>query len=386
MTKTKQKHNNKKFSKILIGSAAVSAVATMSMASGVAVAASFDENTAPNTDDTASQKQSEDGKHKDTNSYTATIYATGTDGARPVQVDTSSTTVSEALDKAGLDVNDFKSADGKAVDADHTLSNGEKMLLFKNEVSEAKTETVSIPAPETKKESADLYVGETKVESEGKAGQAIKTSVSVKDTAADAKVNKNSSKVADSSGTKENITVVTPPEAKVVLVGTKEKPAEPVRSTPSGSSAEADAAEAAGIASVASTNKSGASMSSNSLSSVLSSTSSDGAKAVEIAKAQVGKNYVWGSAGPDSFDCSGLVYYAYTSQGYDIPRTAYEIGSSAKQISRSELQPGDILYTSTHIGIYMGDGKVVHAATESRGVVIDSMDYFSGYQAARIAR
>ena len=386
MTKTKQKHNNKKFSKILIGSAAVSAVATMSMASGVAVAASFDENTAPNTDDTASQKQSEDGKHKDTNSYTATIYATGTDGARPVQVDTSSTTVSEALDKAGLDVNDFKSADGKAVDADHTLSNGEKMLLFKNEVSEAKTETVSIPAPETKKESADLYVGETKVESEGKAGQAIKTSVSVKDTAADAKVNKNSSKVADSSGTKENITVVTPPEAKVVLVGTKEKPAEPVQSTPSGSSAEADAAEAAGIASVASTNKSSASMSSNSLSSVLSSTSSDGAKAVEIAKAQVGKNYVWGSAGPDSFDCSGLVYYAYTSQGYDIPRTAYEIGSSAKQISRSELQPGDILYTSTHIGIYMGDGKVVHAATESRGVVIDSMDYFSGYQAARIAR
>lgn len=383
MTKTKQKHNNKKFSKILIGSAAVSAVATMSMASGVAVAASFDENTAPNTDDTASQKQSDAGKHKDTNSYTATIYATGTDGARPVQVDTSSTTVSEALDKAGLDVNDFKSADGKAVDADHTLSNGEKMLLFKNEVSEAKTETVSLPVPETKKESADLYVGETKVESEGKAGQAIKTSVSVKDTAADAKVNKNSSKVADSSGTKENITVVTPPEAKVVLVGTKEKPAEPVQSTPSGSSAEADAA---GIASVASTSKSGANTSSNSLNSVLSSASSDGAKAVEIAKAQVGKNYVWGSAGPDSFDCSGLVYYAYTSQGYDIPRTAYEIGSSAKQISRSELQPGDILYTSTHIGIYMGDGKVVHAATESRGVVIDSMDYFSGYQAARIAR
>lgn len=386
MTETKQKYNNKKFSKILIGSAAVSAVATMSMASGVAVAASFDENTAPKTDDTASQKQSEAGKHKDTNSYTATIYATGTDGAKPVQVDTSSTTVSEALDKASLDVNDFKSADGKAVDADRTLSNGEKMLLFKNEVSEAKTETVSLPAPETKKESADLYVGEAKVESEGKAGQAIKTSVSVKDTAADANVNKNSSKVADSSGTKENITVVTPPEAKVVLVGTKEKPAESAQGTPSGSSAETAAAEAAGIASVASTSKSGASTSSNSLNSVLSSTSSDGAKAVEIAKAQVGKNYVWGSAGPDSFDCSGLVYYAYTSQGYDIPRTAYEIGSSAKQISRSELQPGDILYTSTHIGIYMGDGKVVHAATESRGVVIDSMDYFSGYQAARIAR
>lgn len=386
MTETKQKHNNKKFNKILIGSAAVSAVATMSMASGVAVAASFDEGTAPNTDDTASQKQSEVGKHKDRNSYTATIYATGTDGAKPVQVDTSSTTVSEALDKAGLDINDFKSADGKAIDADHTLSNGEKILLFKNEVSEAKTETVSLPAPETKKESADLYVGETKVESEGKAGQAIKTSVSVKDTAADSKVNKNSSKVADSSGTKENITVVTPPEAKVILVGTKEKPAEPVQSKPSGSSTEADAAEAAGIASASSTNKNSASTSSNSLNSVLSSTSSDGAKAVEIAKAQVGKNYVWGSAGPDSFDCSGLVYYAYTSQGYDIPRTAYEIGSSAKQISRSELQPGDILYTSTHIGIYMGDGKVVHAATESRGVVIDSMDYFSGYQAARIAR
>lgn len=386
MTKTKQKHNNKKFSKILIGSAAVSAVATMSMASGVAVAASFDEGTAPNTDDNASQKQSEAGKHKDTNSYTATIYATGTDGAKPIQVDTSSTTVSEALDKAGLDVNDFKSADGKAVEADRTLSNGEKMLLFKNEVSEAKTETVFLPAPETKKESADLYVGETKVESEGKDGQAIKTSVSVKDTAADANVNKNSSKVADSSGTKENITVVTPPEAKVVLVGNKEKPAESAQGTPSGSSAETAAAEAAGIASVASTSKSGASTSSNSLNSVLSSTSSDGAKAVEIAKAQVGKNYVWGSAGPDSFDCSGLVYYAYTSQGYDIPRTAYEIGSSAKQISRSELQPGDILYTSTHIGIYMGDGKVVHAATESRGVVIDSMDYFSGYQAARIAR
>jgi cell wall-associated NlpC family hydrolase len=79
-------------------------------------------------------------------------------------------------------------------------------------------------------------------------------------------------------------------------------------------------------------------------------------KAVAYAYAQLGKPYVWGATGPDSFDCSGLMYAAWGSAGITLPRTTYEEWASLPHIPLSELQPGDmILYNGeSHVAMYVG--------------------------------
>lgn len=86
---------------------------------------------------------------------------------------------------------------------------------------------------------------------------------------------------------------------------------------------------------------------------------------VAAALAQLGKPYGWGSAGPDAFDCSGLMVWAYGQNGVGIPRTSQAQLAGGTPVSMGELQPGDIIgyYPGvTHVGMYIGDGMVVHAS------------------------
>lgn len=93
--------------------------------------------------------------------------------------------------------------------------------------------------------------------------------------------------------------------------------------------------------------------------------SSDRQKIVDLAMRQLGKPYVWGASGPNSFDCSGLVQYVYKNAlGINLPRNSGAQANAGRKISRSQLKPGDLVYWSEgsgHIAIYIGDGKVVHA-------------------------
>ena len=89
---------------------------------------------------------------------------------------------------------------------------------------------------------------------------------------------------------------------------------------------------------------------------------------INTAKAQLGKPYVWGAEGPNSFDCSGLVYYVYGQHGIKMPRTSREQANVGTTISQSKLQPGDLIFSSTdgsggvnHVGIYIGNGQMIHA-------------------------
>lgn len=109
------------------------------------------------------------------------------------------------------------------------------------------------------------------------------------------------------------------------------------------------------------------------------------ATAVETALAQLGDEYVWGASGPDGFDCSGLTSYAYAAAGVALPRSSRAQAQIGREVSRAELQPGDLVFfynPISHVGLYIGDGKMVHARTFGQPVAVTTVDQ-SGYRFAR---
>ncbi|MGL5346210.1 MAG: SH3 domain-containing protein [Peptostreptococcaceae bacterium] len=91
-------------------------------------------------------------------------------------------------------------------------------------------------------------------------------------------------------------------------------------------------------------------------------------RVVDLAHAQLGKPYVWGAEGPSSFDCSGLTYYVYKQVGITLPRVSRDQYSAGRAVSKSDLQAGDIVFQSTdgsgkitHVGIYVGNGYMIHS-------------------------
>ncbi|GAB4082042.1 C40 family peptidase [Modestobacter muralis] len=109
------------------------------------------------------------------------------------------------------------------------------------------------------------------------------------------------------------------------------------------------------------------------------------ATAIETALAQVGDPYVWGASGPDGFDCSGLTSYAYAAAGVSLPRASRSQATMGREVSRAELQPGDLVFfydPISHVGLYIGDGQMVHARTFGQPVAVTTVDQ-AGYRFAR---
>jgi cell wall-associated NlpC family hydrolase len=109
------------------------------------------------------------------------------------------------------------------------------------------------------------------------------------------------------------------------------------------------------------------------------------ATAIRTALAQVGKPYVFGATGPNGFDCSGLTSFAYAAAGVSLPHSSAAQSRLGVAVSRSDLQPGDLIYfysPVSHVGLYIGNGKMVHARTYGQGVAVTSVD-MSGYAGAR---
>jgi peptidoglycan DL-endopeptidase CwlO len=100
------------------------------------------------------------------------------------------------------------------------------------------------------------------------------------------------------------------------------------------------------------------------------------ASALKYALSKVGKPYRYGAAGPNAFDCSGLVYWSFKQAGISVPRTSGAQSRVGKQVSRDQLRPGDLVFfykPVSHVGIYIGDGKIVHASTRKAPVKISDM-------------
>lgn len=87
-------------------------------------------------------------------------------------------------------------------------------------------------------------------------------------------------------------------------------------------------------------------------------------KVVAFAEAQLGKPYVWGATGPNSYDCSGLTQAAWKAAGVSLPRTTWDQVNVGKRVATSALEPGDLVFfynDISHVGLYIGGGKMIHA-------------------------
>ena len=99
--------------------------------------------------------------------------------------------------------------------------------------------------------------------------------------------------------------------------------------------------------------------------------------ALAAARSAIGKPYVWGAAGPASFDCSGLTQWAYGKAGVSIPRTSQAQRSAGRQVPLSQARPGDLVVyrdDASHVGMYAGNGQIVHAPHPGAPVRYDPVD------------
>ena len=101
-------------------------------------------------------------------------------------------------------------------------------------------------------------------------------------------------------------------------------------------------------------------------------------KALAFARAQIGKPYVWGAVGPGSYDCSGLTQAAWKAAGVTLPRTTYDQVNAGTTVPLSQAQPGDLIFfydDVTHVGIYIGNGMMIHAPKPGTYVREESIFY-----------
>lgn len=109
-----------------------------------------------------------------------------------------------------------------------------------------------------------------------------------------------------------------------------------------------------------------------------------GDRAAAIAVNQVGAPYRYGGSNPNGFDCSGLVQYSYARAGVSLPRTTRALWNYAPPVARDRMRAGDLLFFSisgkmSHVGLYLGDGRFVHAPSSGKVVSVENLrsDYYS---------
>ena len=133
-------------------------------------------------------------------------------------------------------------------------------------------------------------------------------------------------------------------------------------------------------------------LSSGVLKDINSEASAQGKKAVEFATAQMGKPYVWGAEGPDTYDCSGLTSQAWAAAGSRSRAPRRSSGSSCQHVDVKDMRPGDLIIyfdDASHVGMYIGDGAIVHAPRPGRTVTIagaGSMPILGRGPAGRVSR
>jgi cell wall-associated NlpC family hydrolase len=115
--------------------------------------------------------------------------------------------------------------------------------------------------------------------------------------------------------------------------------------------------------------------------------SSASATAVSSAMSKIGAPYRWGATGPNAFDCSGLVTWAFKNAGVSLPRTSRAMSQVGTPVAKSDLRPGDLVFfyqPVSHVAIYIGGGKVVHASSTKSPVKVSDLSGMKFNSARRI--
>lgn len=280
---------------------------------------------------------------EDFGSFTSSIIIIDTETVTELKT-TQSMTVKSFLESKDIDVKNYRNHDNSVIPDDDYMEKNEVHRIYKLS-PEGTSKIIDLPIPVIERKTPALIKGESRVVSEGSKGKALQ--VKIEDIVA-----KDDAKTFTTS-----ISVLEKPEAKIIEYGTGKTISEYLaeqRVNPNRSHRVSQAE----------------------LDEILAA--SPDSDLVKLLVAQVGKNYVWGAQGPNSFDCSGLTYYVLKNTTHPgLSRvTAANFGYQSKSIKVDDLKPGDILWTSTHIGVYAGSGKMIHAANTSVGVVIDDLNWF----------
>ena len=268
------------------------------------------------------------------------------------------------LESKGVDPALVRTSDSKAIDEGQVIHAGDSVRLYA--VEESRTESVEeVPFETEVLPSDELFVGETRVQQAGEPGSVTRVSTVRTDLSKDKGVNASATDGADADKVESTVssTVTKAPVREVILEGTKTREITDDASTGAGESSVVAAPD------------------------YLLSDEAAGNRAVQLAMSKLGSPYVWGEEGPNAFDCSGLVWWVYHDQlGYtDLPRTAAQQLAYGKRVSVNDLKPGMLLASRTHIVIYIGDGKVVHASHPGVGVTVDSLQWALDYGLVPIA-
>ncbi len=114
-----------------------------------------------------------------------------------------------------------------------------------------------------------------------------------------------------------------------------------------------------------------------------------GGRALTLARGKLGEPYVWGAAGPNAFDCSGLIVWAYKQLGIALPHSSATLATMGTPVSKAALQPGDLVFfysPVSHVGIYAGNGMVLNATQSGEPVQYTKLAYLPFHNAVRITR
>lgn len=101
------------------------------------------------------------------------------------------------------------------------------------------------------------------------------------------------------------------------------------------------------------------------------------AAALQNAMSKIGAPYRWGAAGPNAFDCSGLVNWAFRDAGIALPRTSRAMSTVGTPVAKANLRPGDLVFfyrPVSHVGIYLGNGQIVHASNSRSPVKVSDIN------------
>jgi cell wall-associated NlpC family hydrolase len=114
--------------------------------------------------------------------------------------------------------------------------------------------------------------------------------------------------------------------------------------------------------------------------------SAAGPIAVRAALTRLGDPYVWAAAGPHAFDCSGLVVWSFQQAGVSLPHSSQQLAAGGRPVALDQMRPGDVItyYSSaSHVGLYVGGGKMVHASTYGVPVAVAPIDNAPIYNVRR---